>query len=151
MVSKGAKDYPQPTSPAATAVMRGVPRSDTKPEKLIRSGLHRLGYRFRKNVVVQTEKRRCRSDILMPKFSLAIFIDGCFWHCCPEHGKKISGRNHEYWSKKWSANRRRDELDRIALEDAGWRVLRVWEHVPIAEAVALIAEEARRSTPQGGG
>jgi DNA mismatch endonuclease (patch repair protein) len=68
---------------------------------------------------------------------LAIFIDGCFWHACPEHGRKPT-KNQQYWSPKIARNVQRDQEQTAALESEGWKVLRIWAHTPSAEAAELI-------------
>jgi DNA mismatch endonuclease (patch repair protein) len=70
---------------------------------------------------------------------LAVFIDGCFWHGCPEHGRQPR-TNESYWFRKLQRNRERDREVDSALRAAGWTVVRIWEHVPVAEATAVIAD-----------
>lgn len=135
-------EYPTPLTASVSAVMRGNKRRDTKPEKAVRSILHRAGHRFRKDLRVQLTNRACRPDIVFPRFKLAVFIDGCYWHACPEHGR-IPDNNTEYWEAKFRRNQARDRADTLALELEGWRVLRIWEHIPPEEAAELIAEQLR--------
>lgn len=134
-------EYPEPASPAVTAAMKGNRRSDTKPEVLIRSELHRAGYRFRKDlrIEIEGEARSPRPDIIFTKKKLAVFIDGCYWHYCPEHGR-LPKHNTAYWRAKFRRNRERDQQDKNALADAGWTVLRIWEHEPVPRAVEAIKE-----------
>lgn len=106
--------------------MVGNRGADTKPERVLRSALHARGLRFFKN-------RRpvptiaCRADIVFPAQKVAVFVDGCFWHRCPTHG--VSPRtNSEYWRAKLDRNLARDQRNDRALRDAGWDVIRVWEH-----------------------
>ena len=134
-------DYPHPMSPAVTASMKGNRRTDTKPEVRLRSALHRLGYRFRKDYPVKvSEKRACRPDIAFTKRKLAIFIDGCFWHLCPDHGR-IPANNKEYWEPKLTRNKRRDDDDTRSLSGIGWKVVRIWEHIPLPEALSIVRRE----------
>ena len=70
---------------------------------------------------------RSRPDVLFPRARIAIFVDGCFWHACPIHGT-IPKSNREWWLAKFKANVARDEANSARLIDAGWRVIRVWEH-----------------------
>jgi DNA mismatch endonuclease (patch repair protein) len=79
-----------------------------------------------------------RPDIVFAGSRLAVFIDGCFWHGCPEHGTS-PGVNQPYWVAKLAMNRDRDERVVAHLERAGWRVVRIWEHTPTSDAVALVA------------
>jgi DNA mismatch endonuclease (patch repair protein) len=80
---------------------------------------------------------RVRPDIVFPRSQVAVFIDGCFWHGCPEHGE-MPAANREFWEAKIEGTRERDQRQTTALERAGWRVLRVWEHESLDEALARI-------------
>lgn len=120
--------YPHPSSPAARRVMLGNRRRDTTPEIRIRSILHRRGYRFRKDQMVRLGTTRTHPDILFTRQRVAVYVDGCFWHCCPDHGT-IPQANREYWMPKLAANVARDKRATQQLRDHGWTVLRIWEHV----------------------
>jgi len=109
--------------------MRGNRRADTKPEVAVRSLLHRKDYRFRKDLPIQTGEMRVRPDIVFPGKMVAIFIDGCFWQSCPEHGA-VARSNAEYWPVKLGHNVNRDRLVDAALRVAGWYTVRIWEHIP---------------------
>jgi DNA mismatch endonuclease (patch repair protein) len=122
-----------------TAIMRGNRSTDTKPEVALRSMLHRHGLRFRKNYTLRLPERRVRVDIAFPRLKLAVFVDGCFWHGCPDHGHHPQ-RNEEYWSRKLRRNAERDREVNAALKQAGWRIVRVWEHVPTQEAVQTVRQ-----------
>lgn len=79
---------------------------------------------------------------MFPGAKLAVFVDGCFWHGCPQH-HSVSKTNAEYWAEKVAANEARDrETDRL-LEAAGWNIVRIWEHVPPREAADLIEKCVR--------
>ncbi|TCO10258.1 T/G mismatch-specific endonuclease [Kribbella orskensis] len=119
--------------------MQAIRRTDTKPEIRLRSALHRDGYRFRKDFSIHTSSRRVRPDIVFTARKLAIFVDGCFWHCCPEHGRQPSV-NTGYWSPKLQRNVERDRLADVALRADGWTVIRLWEHESTEYAVAVIKE-----------
>jgi len=121
------KKYPQPSSVSVTAVMKANRKVGSKPERHIRSMLHRKGYRFRKNYHIKFKGGSCEADIVFSRKKVAIFIDGCFWHCCPLHGN-IPGKNRWYWTKKLRHNLRRDKLVSKKLKEEGWTILRVWEH-----------------------
>lgn len=125
---------------AVTKAMRGNKRRDTKPEIMIRSRLHKLGLRFRKDFLIIAKGRKCRPDIVFQRHKLAIFIDGCFWHFCPAHGR-IPQSNSKYWEAKFTRNVARDRLDNDALTEQGWKVLRLWEHVAPEEAVHTIVKK----------
>jgi DNA mismatch endonuclease (patch repair protein) len=117
--------------------MKANRKTGTRPEARIRSLLHRQGYRFRKNSLVQTAGLRVHPDIIFTRRKLAIFIDGCFWHCCPDHGTQPRA-NSSYWSPKLARNIERDGQVSRGLRDVGWNVLRIWEHEPAEHAVELI-------------
>jgi DNA mismatch endonuclease (patch repair protein) len=135
--------YPHPTTAAVTAVMKGNRRADTRPEVALRSDLHRRGLRFRKDVALRPAERLRRVDIVFPSVKLAVFVDGCFWHGCPEHGNRPKA-NTDYWTPKLSRNVARDAEINRELTSAGWSVIRVWEHEDNASAGERIAREHRR-------
>lgn len=112
--------------------------SDTKPELAIRRLLHAEGLRYRVSIQPLAGLRR-RADIAFTKQRIAVFIDGCFWHGCPEHGRTRFNHNADYWPAKLAANRLRDQDTNVKLSDAGWLVLRFWEHegpTDVADAIA---------------
>jgi DNA mismatch endonuclease, patch repair protein len=118
--------------------MRGNRRTDTKPEIKLRRALHARGLRFRKDFRISTlEGGGARADIVFPRRRVVIFVDGCFWHGCPDHCR-IPTNNREYWVAKIGRNRHRDESVTAMLEGSGWHVLRVWEHEPSEAAVVRI-------------
>ncbi|WP_086671007.1 very short patch repair endonuclease [Amycolatopsis pretoriensis] len=131
------KPYPAAASEGRSRNMRANRRTDTKPEVTLRKELHRLGYRYRKDLPIVLESVRVRPDIVFTKRKVAVFVDGCFWHVCPQHGRQPTS-NEWYWTPKLRRNMSRDELVTEALEDAGWRVVRIWEHVPLRDAVSAI-------------
>lgn len=106
--------------------MQGNRGANTRPEVALRSALHRLGLRFFKNRR-PVRSIRHRADIVFPARQVAVFVDGCFWHGCPEHGN-TPRTNGEYWRAKLDRNRERDERVDALLAAAGWRVIRIWEH-----------------------
>lgn len=138
--------YPEPSSPAATSVGRGNRRVDSRPEVALRSKLHRRGFRFRKDLLVQAAGVRVHVDIAFTRARLAVFLDGCFWHSCPQHGRAPQ-ENESYWVPKLRANRKRDRVVNQALSADEWQVVRVWEHEPVAEAADKI-ENILRSQSQ---
>ncbi len=97
---------------------------DTKPELLVRSLLHRLGYRFR----LHRRHLPGTPDIVLPKYRTVIFVHGCFWHRHPGCRYAYTPKSRvEFWKTKFAANVDRDARTRRALEQAGWQVLVVWE------------------------
>jgi DNA mismatch endonuclease, patch repair protein len=130
--------YPHPSSEGRAANMRAIRRTDTKPEVALRRALHRRGYRFRKDYRLDLAGgNRVRPDIVFTAKHVAIFVDGCFWHACPEHGGKPAN-NPWYWEPKLRRNVERDRAADAALEAAGWDVVRVWEHEPLEAAVTTV-------------
>jgi DNA mismatch endonuclease (patch repair protein) len=73
-------------------------------------------------------------------------VDGCFWHCCPEHGSTPKSNEH-YWGPKLARNAARDRLDDAALRIAGWHVVRIWEHEPVAVALAVVEKALAHTRP----
>lgn len=96
---------------------------DTAPEMLLRRALWHRGFRFR----VHFRVAGARPDIVFTSRKLAIFIDGCFWHGCPQHYVMPRTRP-KFWSEKLETNTKRDRKQTVALIESGWRVLRFWEH-----------------------
>ena len=121
--------------------MVGNKRRDTLPELAVRRLLHAQGLRYRVDLAPLKGYRR-RADVVFTKARIAVFIDGCFWHGCPQH-YRVPGTNAGYWEPKIARNVERDAETTVALMDAGWRVLRYWEHQKAAEIVADIIREVR--------
>lgn len=128
--------------------MKACRKVDTRPEVALRSELFKRGYRFRKNYRVRTDDRSIRIDIAFPRRRLAIFVDGCFWHCCPEHGN-LPKLNEGYWKAKLARNVSRDRAVDRSLGRFGWRVVRVWEHVIAADACDRVEKEFANNAPLG--
>jgi DNA mismatch endonuclease (patch repair protein) len=114
---------------------------DTKPELALRKAAHALGLRYRVSVRPITQVRRT-ADLVFSKAKVAVFMDGCFWHGCPQHHTKAA-TNAEYWAEKLRRNRERDEETDRVLAEAGWRVLRIWEHEDPVEAAHRVAKLVR--------
>jgi len=120
--------------------MKANRRTDTRPEIALRSELHRRGLRFRKDFLVALPGARAvRADMAFPRQRLAVFVDGCFWHCCPEHGR-VPRANSQYWPAKLARNMRRDHEVNTKLESLGWQALRVWEHVTALDAADMVTD-----------
>ncbi|MCG8066284.1 MAG: very short patch repair endonuclease [Candidatus Thiodiazotropha taylori] len=124
--------------------MAQIKRTDTKPEIILRRELWSRGYRYRlKNSLTG------KPDLVFTKQKVAIFVDGCFWHKCPEHFV-MPASNREFWATKINKNVKRDHAVSSALSREGWRVLRFWEHeiesdvasVVVAIVYALIHNES---------
>ena len=102
--------------------------------------MHRRGLRFRKDYAVRLPSgKTVHLDVAFTKKKIAVFVDGCFWHCCPVHGT-LPKSNREYWIPKLRQNVERDRATDEGLKAAGWRVMRFWEHVQFEEAADTILE-----------
>lgn len=136
-----------PTSPAASSenarrTMRANRRRDTSAELAIRRRLHAAGLRYRVDYPADATDRRRRADIVFTKARIVVFIDGCFWHGCPEHYVEPKA-NIEYWRPKIAGNRARDIQSTSRLQEAGWTVIRFWEHEAPDGVAATIASAVR--------
>jgi DNA mismatch endonuclease, patch repair protein len=129
--------------------MQGNRGRDTRPELALRSALHRRGLRFFKNRRPELDVS-CRADVVFPAARVAVFLDGCFWHQCPDHGT-APGTNSTYWRAKLDRNVARDRRNDADLRAAGWRVVRVWEHEEPDAAAEVIAEFVRRAAAEEAG
>lgn len=117
---------------------------DTKPEMAIRSELHRRGFRFRVDRA-PLPNLRSRADLVFGPAQVAVYIDGCFWHSCPEHGTHPK-TNADWWERKLRRNRERDAKINLVLKEHGWQVVRIWEHddpVAAADRVAKLLRSRR--------
>ena len=122
--------------------MQAIRSRDTKPERLVRSLLHARGLRYRVAAKPLPGLRRT-ADIVFRPAKVAVFIDGCYWHGCPQH-YTAPKRNPAYWSDKVARNIARDRDTDERLQAAGWTVLRFWEHSPAEECAAKIAATVRQ-------
>jgi DNA mismatch endonuclease (patch repair protein) len=116
-------------------------RRDTKPELELRQMLHSRGLRYRVDRPVLPDVRR-RADLVFRAARVVVFVDGCFWHGCPEHATWPT-RNADFWREKIETNRSRDRDTDERLMDVGWTVARVWEHEDIATAADRIERLVR--------
>lgn len=105
-------------------IMRAVKSKDTAPEMTVRRLAHRMGYRFR----LHRKDLPGKPDVVFPRLHKALFVHGCFWHGhnCPR-GSRVPKTNADYWTKKISRNRTRDDKAQRSLKALGWRVFVVWE------------------------
>lgn len=132
---------PWASSAAVRASMKGNRRRDTTPELALRRALHALGLRYRVDAKPLPGLNR-RADLVFTRAKVAVFLDGCYWHGCPEHGT-VARTNVEYWSPKIAGNRERDADTDRRLTEAGWLALRIWEHEDVAEASQRALEIVR--------
>lgn len=123
-------------------MMSGIKGKDTKPEVAIRSGLHRHGFRFKKNVRTLPGK----PDIVLPKFNAVVLVNGCFWHGHDCHLFKWPSTRQQFWREKIVSNQKRDMRNLEELQNLGWKTLIVWEcaikgtkRYKIADLIAVIS------------
>ncbi|MFC0454461.1 very short patch repair endonuclease [Rhodococcus jostii] len=114
------------TDPATSARMRAQRRRDTAPEFALRRELHRRGVRYFVDRAPMKGVRR-RADLVFPRRKVAVYVDGCFWHSCPQHAT-FPKNNAQWWADKLAGNVTRDRDTDTRLTDAGWTVVRIWEH-----------------------
>lgn len=131
---------PEASSPQARRRMQATPRRDTPCELAIRSAVHRAGLRFRVDWPLPGTRRR--ADLAFVSAKVAIFVDGCFWHGCPEHGTWPKA-NAAWWREKIEGNRRRDRDTDTILRAQGWKVLRFWEHEESESAASATTRAVR--------
>jgi DNA mismatch endonuclease, patch repair protein len=136
------RNTPPASSADALRRMTSQRQRDTKGELELRSLLHRRGLRFRVHALLPGLRRR--SDIVFTRARVAVFVDGCFWHGCPEHGSWPK-QNANWWREKIEANQRRDRDTDARLNAAGWTVVRVWEHDDPTQAAERITEIVRQA------
>lgn len=124
---------------AAGRHLRGRRSRDTAPELALRSALHRLGARFRLH---RRLGGSCQPDLVLPARRVAVWVDGCFFHSCPAHGRTrpFTGPNAALWTEKLARVRERDRIAAGTAEGLGWTVVRVWECAVAADA-DLVARE----------
>jgi DNA mismatch endonuclease, patch repair protein len=136
---------PAPLNGLVSDQMSRMPRHGTKPEMTLRRELHRRGLRFR------TSLRGIPGspDIALTKAKIGVFVDGCFWHACPDHGG-VPKNNRDWWAEKLEGNRQRDQRKDAALRALGWLPVHVWEHEDMATASVKIERLWRqRKNPRG--
>ena len=124
--------------------MQGNKKRDTRPELVIRRAVHAMGFRYRVAARPVTTAR-WTADMVFPGPRVAVFIDGCFWHGCPNHFK-APRTNTDYWRPKIERNKARDEQVNSVLAAEGWTVVRIWEHEAPSAAVAEIVDAVQRKS-----
>ncbi len=129
------------SSDATRRSMRGNRGRDTGPELAVRRIVHGLGLRYRVDARPIAALNR-RADLVFSRAKVAVFIDGCFWHGCPAH-HTVAKANATYWAEKVATNRQRDLDTSERLREAGWLVLRFWEHQPPTEVAESIVRAVR--------
>ncbi|MCY4663298.1 MAG: very short patch repair endonuclease [Acidimicrobiaceae bacterium] len=144
-MAEGSGSESWASSPGNRKSMQGNRSRDTKPELAVRSAVHRRGIRFRVSARPQPELPRT-ADLVLRKSRIAVFVDGCYWHGCPEHRTQPS-TNAQYWADKIARNIERDAETTDYLQRTGWTVLRFWEHEN-PESVADRVEQSVRAAPR---
>lgn len=121
--------------------MSSIRAKDTEPERIVRSFLHRDGFRFRTDVRALPGK----PDIVLPKHRAVVFVHGCFWHQhrgCPR--ATVPKSNVAFWAMKFAGNRARDRTNERKLKALGWRVFVIWECELTASRMRRLVREIRR-------
>ena len=132
-----------PSSPDASHRMAKVRQKGTGAELALRQEVHRFGLRYRIDYEVLSKPRR-KADMAFPSRKIAIFVDGCFWHGCPEHATWPK-QNADFWREKIEANRRRDLDTSDRLRSLGWTVLRFWSHESPNQAARTIVRAVAKA------
>ena len=114
----------------------------TGPEIALRRELYKRGLRYRVGLAPMKGVRRT-VDIAFPRVKVAVLVDGCFWHGCPEHHRPPKAHS-DYWETKVERNAARDRETTQMLQDAGWRVIRLWEHEAVQDMADAVQEAVRR-------
>lgn len=130
------------STPATRRRFQRQGRRDTSPELALRRCLHARGLRYRVDAPVVAGLRR-RADIVFPRSKVAVFVDGCFWHSCPDHGT-LPLANRTWWKQKLARTVERDRDTDERLARSGWRVIRVWEHESPDDAAQRVAKAVAR-------
>ncbi len=135
-----------PSSHEASLRMARVRQKGTDAELSLRKELHSRGLRYRLHVPLLTKPRRV-ADIVFSGARVAVFVDGCFWHGCPEHASWPKS-NAQFWRDKIETNRARDADTDRRLRASGWRVVRVWSHESADDAAERIEHIVRAGERQ---
>jgi DNA mismatch endonuclease, patch repair protein len=122
--------------------MKRTGRRDTAPELALRSELHKRGLRYRVDHRPEPDLRT-RADVVFPRARVVVFVDGCFWHACPEHGTAPKS-NSAWWAEKLRTNVARDQRGTRELTELGWTVVRAWAHEDMREVADRVEELIRR-------
>ncbi|WP_425954501.1 very short patch repair endonuclease [Xylanimonas sp. McL0601] len=130
----------------SSSSLSGRKSRDTVPEVELRRALHALGARFR---LQRRLGQACTPDLVLPRRRIAVWVDGCYWHSCPEHGRRkpFEGPNAAMWAAKLARTEVRDQAATELAEGLGWTVVRVWEHEVKADAEAAARRVLDTSSP----
>ncbi|MFI9537439.1 very short patch repair endonuclease [Nocardia fusca] len=141
----GAGSWRPPTDAATSARMSRQRRAHTAPELALRRELHRRGLRYFVDRAPIRGQRR-RADVVFPRRRIAVYVDGCFWHRCPDHATDPKN-NAAWWAEKLAGNVARDRATDAALREAGWQVVRIWEHEDPVRAADRVQAVLRTDPP----
>ena len=144
MAGATRRERPAPLNETVSRQMQKMRRSSTRPETLIRRELHRRGLRFRVNY----RSLPGRPDVVFTSARIAVFVDGCFWHACPDHFV-MPKNNREWWREKLEQNVARDRRKDQQLDELGWMVVHAWEHedpVEVADQIEQLWRSRRSKT-----
>lgn len=136
--------HPGASTPDVSRRMSSARRKDTKPELNLRRQLHARGLRYRVAYPVPGKPRRTM-DVAFTRAKVAVLVDGCFWHGCPEHAT-LPRANSEWWARKLQINAERDLDTNAVLARQGWTVLRFWEHEDPTAMAGMIESVVRPSS-----
>lgn len=134
-VGSAQQQRPAPLSELVSRQMSAMPSRDTGAEMALRRELHNRGMRYRTHLKTLPGK----PDIAFTRARIAVFVDGCFWHRCPDHGTAPKN-NSEWWADKLATNVARDRRTDDELQKLGWMTLHVWEHEDPATAAEAITK-----------
>lgn len=123
--------------------MKATRQRDTAAEVALRRELHRRGHRYRVDIAPISGLRR-RADVVFTRSRVAVYVDGCFWHRCPEHATDPKS-NASWWSQKLQENVRRDRDTDERLQQAGWTVVRIWEHMSPRDGADAVERAIRHA------
>ena len=130
--------HPIPADENISEQMRRMPTKNTDPEIKVRKSLYAKGLRYR----LHRKDLPGKPDIALGPAKVAVFVDGCYWHNCPEHGT-LPKNNRKWWEEKFRKNRERDLRNDTKLIEMGWLPVHIWEHEDPNEAAARIKDLAR--------
>tara|TARA_Y100001958_G_C21246657_1_gene577285 strand:- start:2376 stop:2819 length:444 start_codon:yes stop_codon:yes gene_type:complete len=130
---------PVPLNRQVSEQMRRMPTKNSTPEIKLRRSLYAIGLRYR----LHRKELPGKPDIALGPSKVVVFVDGCYWHNCPEHGT-IPKNNSEWWKEKFQRNRERDRRNDELLREMGWLPIHVWEHEDPDEAAWKIGEIVKR-------
>lgn len=139
---------PKPLDDQTRSRMRSQKTKDTAYELALRRALHARGLRYRLQRKIPGTRRTIDIAFVGPR--VAVFVDGCFWHMCPEHGS-MPTNNASWWGEKLRGNVDRDRRTDALLHESGWHSVRIWEHVPLADAVLLVETALNEAEMRQGG